>query len=93
MYKRQLLYCFENGKALRVALSNYETKSKRRKLVSAYSDRSPLVYVDHLANETVDYAFISTQGKLAVVSSDLIPIKATRTSQGVQVMRLSLIHI
>lgn len=87
-YEGKLLYCFENGKALRVALSNYETKSKRRKLVSAYSDRSPLVYVDHLANETVDYAFISTQGKLAVVSSDLIPIKATRTSQGVQVMRL-----
>lgn len=87
-YEGKLLYCFENGKALRVTLDSYETKSKRRKLVSAYSDRSPLVFVDHLIGETVDYAFLTSQGKLVVVSSDLIPLKATRTSQGVQVVRL-----
>ncbi|HHU11730.1 MAG TPA: topoisomerase IV [Clostridiaceae bacterium] len=91
-YQGHLLFCFENGKALRVPLDRYETKSNRRKLVSAYSDKSPLAYADFVGSEPYDLAFVSTNGKLAVLSTDLIPEKVTRTSQGVQMMRLSKGH-
>lgn len=84
----QFLFAFQNGKALRVAFERYETKSNRRKLVSAYSDKSPLIFVDYLT-EPIDLCFLTTQGKMSVLNSELIPEKMTRTSQGVQVIRLS----
>lgn len=87
-YQGHLLFCFENGKALQVPLDRYETKSRRRKLVSAYSDRSPLVYVDYVTDAAFALAFFTSGGKLAIISSALIPEKVTRTSQGVQIVRL-----
>ena len=41
-YKGSLLFAFENGKVARVPLDSYQTKTRRRRLINAYSDRSPL---------------------------------------------------
>ena len=42
-YSGFMLFVFENGKAAKVELSAYSTKTNRRKLLNAYSDKSPLV--------------------------------------------------
>ncbi|MBR2717251.1 MAG: topoisomerase IV, partial [Oscillospiraceae bacterium] len=86
-YSGQILFVFENGKAARVELSAYATKTNRKKLTGAYSDKSPLRSVIALREET-ELAVYSTEGRCLVVSSALLSPKATRSTQGVQLMTL-----
>lgn len=86
-YSGFLLFCFENGKVAKVDLSAYQTKTKRRKLVNAYSDKSPLAALLILPEDT-DVLFTSTQERKLLVNTGEIPAKATRSTQGVQVMTL-----
>ena len=86
-YKGFVLFFFENGKAAKVPLSAYETKTNRRRLTGAYSDKSPLVEVLSMdADEQV--ALYSTDGRAAVVSTALLLPKTTRNTIGVAVMSL-----
>ena len=41
-YTGFVLFFFANGKVAKVPLSAYETKTNRKKLTGAYSDKSPL---------------------------------------------------
>ena len=86
-YKRQLLLVFENGKAARLECSTYETKTNRKKLVNAYSDKSPLAAVIPLAGET-DIACYSSDDRALVFNTSLLQTKTSRTTQGVGVMSL-----
>jgi DNA gyrase subunit A len=86
-YKGHLLFVFENGKAARVELAAYETKTNRRKLTGAYSDKSPLKALLVLTEER-DIALRSTEPRAVVFSSSLLAPKATRSTQGVAVMTL-----
>ncbi len=86
-YAGYLLFFFENGKAAKVDLSAYETKTNRKKLLGAYSDKSPLVSVCQLA-EDGEYLVTSSQGRLLLFHSGAIASKSTRSTQGVQVMTL-----
>ena len=86
-YKGFVLFFFENGKAAKVPLSAYETKTNRRRLTGAYSDKSPLVEILSMdADEQV--ALYSTDGRAAVVSTALLLPKTTRNTIGVAVMSL-----
>ncbi len=86
-YKAHLLFFFENGKAARVELSAYETKTNRKKLVNAYSDKSPLCSVIKLTGET-DLCCISSDDRALVFNSSLLQPKTSRSAQGVAVMSL-----
>ena len=86
-YSGNVLFAFENGKAAKVALSGYETKTNRRKLTGAYSDKSPLRSVIHLTQEE-QLAFYSSDGRVLVASTAQIAVKTTRSTQGVSVMSL-----
>ena len=86
-YSRQLIFFFENGKAARVPLSAYETKTNRRKLVNAYSDKSPLVCV-MLLGEELEAAAFSTEGRALIFNTSLLAPKTSRSTQGVGVMSL-----
>ena len=86
-YQGDLLFAFENGKVARVPLSAYATKNRRRKLARAYSDKSRLVQVLHLIGEQ-ELLFTSTDTRMLLVHSGLIPAKVTKDSQGVAVMAL-----
>ena len=86
-YKGFVLFFFENGKAARVPLSAYETKTNRRKLTGAYSDKSPLVKVIALDADT-QMALYSTDGRCMILSTAQLLPKTTRNTQGVAVMTL-----
>jgi DNA gyrase subunit A len=86
-YKGSLLFCFENGKVARVALSCYQTVSRRRKLTGAYSDKSPVVSI-LLLEEEKEIVVCSTENRAVLLDSSLLGVKSTRTVQGVQVMTL-----
>ena len=86
-YKRQLLLVFENGKVARLECSAYETKTNRKKLVNAYSDKSPLAAVIPLDGET-DIACYSSDDRALVFNTSLLQAKTSRTTQGVGVMSL-----
>ncbi len=87
-YAGDLLFAFANGKIARIPLAAYETKTNRKKLINAYSATSPLVAVRYLPPETEEeLVAISDIRKAIVFNTDMIPLKATRTSQGVQVLK------
>jgi DNA gyrase subunit A len=84
-YEGQLLAGFASGKIVKLPLNSYETKTNRRKLINAYSTKSPLVAV-HVINEDQDFVVMSNIRKALVFNSSQIPLKTTRLSQGVQVL-------
>ncbi|MBP1559493.1 MAG: topoisomerase IV [Oscillospiraceae bacterium] len=86
-YKGWLFATFENGKAAKVELASYETKTKRRKLTGAYSTKSPLVSI-HPFTEERDFLLTASSGRMLIVNTSLILAKAARDTQGVQVMTL-----
>ncbi len=82
-----LLFFFENGKAAKVELSAYQTTSNRRRLTGAYSDKSPLRGLLYL-REDREIAVYSTEPRVLVVSTALLGVKTTRTTQGVALLTL-----
>ena len=86
-YKGFILFFFENGKAAKVPLSAYETKTNRKKLTGAYSDKSPLIKAVALDTDE-QMAVYSTDGRAAIFSTAQLLPKTTRNTQGVAVMTL-----
>lgn len=84
-YSGNLLFFFRNGKCAKINLSSYETKTNRKKLVNAYSDKSPVTAIFR-CDEDADYVLYSSNGKVLIANSAMIPLKATKSSQGVNVM-------
>lgn len=81
------IFIFENGKGVRVPASAYATKSNRRRLTGAYSDVSPIVAVFY-EDKPADLLLVSDSGRAILIESSLIPVKTTRTSQGVTLFTL-----
>ena len=86
-YKGFVLFFFENGKVAKVPMSAYETKTNRRKLTGAYSEKSPLVKAMAL-DADVQMAVYSSDGRAAIFSTAQLLPKTTRNTQGVAVMTL-----
>ena len=86
-YSGSVLFVFENGKVAKVELAAYQTKSNRRKLTGAYSDKSPLKALFRLT-EDVQLALYSTEGRALVFSTAQLAAKTTRATQGVAVLTL-----
>lgn len=89
--QQNMVFIFENGKAVRVPLSCYETKAARSKLTAAYSTVSPLVAAFY-ESEPMDLILVSSAGTAITVSSSLIPQSATRTARGQQIFTLKKDH-
>lgn len=82
-----LLFAFENGKIAKVPLSAYMTKTNRKKLTGAYSDKSPLADIAFI-QEDCDILLTSSSGRMLLLHSGAISLKTTRNTQGVAVMKL-----
>ena len=87
-YRGSLLFIFENGKAARVELMGYATKSNRRKLTGAYSDKSPVKAMFLLQDGERELVLYSSDGRALIFSTAQLAVKTTRNTQGVAVMTL-----
>ena len=85
-YQGMMVYAFKNGKVAKVPLEAYATKTNRRKLINAYSDKSPLISAIYI-NEDTDICMISENDKILVVNTEMITLKTTKNTQGIQVMK------
>lgn len=90
-YSGYILYFFENGKVAKVELSSFATKTNRKKLLNAVSDKSVLVKGIQI-NEDKDILVESSSGRLLLFNSAQITSKSTKNTQGVQVMTLKKGH-
>jgi DNA gyrase subunit A len=82
-----IVYVFACGKGVRVPVSSYETKGNRKKLVAAYSDASPLVAAIY-ESKPFDMLVGTKSGKGAIINTELLPVKTTRTSIGSSILTL-----
>ena len=86
-YTGWMLFFYQNGKCAKVPLSSYQTKLNRRKLLKAYSDKTELAAIRYLPEET-ELAIFTSNSRLLLAGSALIPEKATRDTAGVNVVSL-----
>jgi len=86
-YAGYMLFFFENGKAAKVDMEAYATKNNRKKLVNAYSGKAPVTAMFYVLEDT-DFLLMNTQGRVLLVHTGAVSAKATRSTQGVQVMTL-----
>ena len=84
-YGGTVLLFFTDGKCARIPLGAYETKTNRKRLTGAYSDKSPLVTILSM-EEDREVAVCSGEGRCVVFSTALLSPKTSRTTIGVQVM-------
>ncbi len=85
-YKGSILFVFENGKVARIAAAAYDTKTNRRRLTGAYSDKSPLKAVIPVEREDLQVVLSTSDGRALIFSASQLADKTTRTSQGVAVL-------
>ena len=86
-YQGYMLFCFENGKVAKVNLNAYETKTNRKKLLKAYSTKEKLTAALCL-HEDGQILLTASNGRLLLPTA-LLPAKATKDQQGLQVMKLT----
>lgn len=87
-YSGFMLFAFANGKMAKVELSNYQTKSNRKKLIGAYSDKSEIRSIIWIP-EDCEVVTFADNNKVVAVDTALIPLKSTKSTQGVQVMKMT----
>lgn len=86
-YNGYMIFIFENGKLAKVGMPVYETKTNRKKLVNAYSDKAPLAAAFYLTEDTDIVICASNNRKLLMNTAAVLP-KSTKSTQGIQVMTL-----
>lgn len=86
-YKGYMIFVFENGKIAKVDMSAYETKTNRKKLINAYSNKAPLAAALYLKEDT-DIVICGSNGRKLLLNTASILPKTTKNTQGVQAMTL-----
>lgn len=86
-FNENILIAFQNGKVVKMPISIYKTKQNRKKLINAFYSKEPVINILFI-NDDIDIALFSEQ-KLLVFNSSKIPLKTSKTSQGVQCIKLS----
>ena len=84
-YKGFLLFVFDNGRIAKVALSGYDTKQNRKKLINAYSDKFNLFTIIQMEQEG-EIKLQSSNGRILLVSTAELQTKTTKNNSGVAVM-------
>ena len=87
---QNVIFVFENGKAVRVPASQYATQGSRKKLKKAFSEASPIVGIVWEGKDDEHVLIINSESKAILIRPSLIPIKTTRTSMGTTVFAMNL---
>lgn len=90
-YSGYMIFVFENGKLAKVDMSAYKTKTNRKKLINAYSDKSPLAQAIYIKEDT-DIVLCSSSGRMLLVNTGSILPKTTKNTQGIAAMKLKKTH-
>ena len=80
-YKGYMLFAFENGKLAKVPMSAYATKTNRRKLINAYSDKSPLVSMYWISDD-IDIYLQRAKDKAMIMNTSLVTLNVSKNSGG-----------
>lgn len=86
-YSGMMLFSFENGKMAKVELKNYATKTNRKKLIGAYSDKSPICDIKFLTDDA-ELVAMTDNNKVLCFNTSKIALKSTKSTQGVQVVTI-----
>jgi len=86
-YEGFMMFFFESGKIAKVEMNAYQTKTNRKKLLKAYSDKSPLVAAMYL-KEDCEVLMTASSGRMLLIHTGLVPMKTTKNTQGVAGMTM-----
>lgn len=84
-YEGFMLFVFENGRVAKVNMNSYETKTNRKKLINAYSDKYDLVEALYIKEDT-DILISSSGGRMLLLNTEALQPKLSRDTAGVAVM-------
>ncbi|MBP3599704.1 MAG: topoisomerase IV [Clostridia bacterium] len=84
-YSGYMLFIFDNGRIAKVPLNSYETKTNRKKLIKAYSDKFAIHTILYIKEDT-ELLLKSTNGRMLIVGTAAIPSKTTKDNGGINVM-------
>lgn len=90
-YEGFMMFFFEDGKVAKVEMKAYFTKTNRKKLVNAFSSKSPLVACFYILKDK-EFMMFSSAGKALVFDSALLGGKSSKSTIGVNVMNLKKGH-
>ncbi len=90
-YKGYMLFFFENGKVAKVDMDGYSTKTNRKKLIKAYSNKAPIVSCMYIPEDT-EIVITSTAGRHLLVNTAAISPKTTKDTAGVNVLTVKKYH-
>ncbi len=90
-YSGYMMFFFENGKAAKIDMKAYQTVTKRKKLIKAYSDKSPLSAILQLT-EDKELVVVSSSGRHLLINTAVILPKTTKDTIGVGVLTLKKGH-
>lgn len=90
-YSGYVLFFFENGKAAKVPLESYKTKTNRKKLVKAFSSASKIAAIEHIKEDS-EFLLYSSSGRVLLVNTGAIPARTTRDTVGVSALSLKKGH-
>lgn len=88
-YSGYMLFVFENGKIAKIPLNAYETKTNRKKLTNAYSNKAKLISILFISADC-EIMVRSTNGRAIIFNTALITPKTTKNTIGVQAMTLKV---
>lgn len=86
-FKGYMLFFFENGKVAKVDMNAYQTKTNRKKLIKAYANKSPIVDVIYIKEDT-EFVLTSSSGRMLILNTAVIAPKTTKDTIGVSVMTM-----
>ena len=90
-YKGYMLFFFENGKVAKVDMAGYQTITKRKKLIKAYSNKAPIVEAMYIKEDT-EIVLVSTAGRHLLINTAAISPKTTKDTAGVNVLTVKKYH-
>ena len=84
-YVGYMLFVFENGKVAKVDITAYQTKTNRKKLLKAYSLKSPLACCEYIEQDA-EYVLCSSSGRMLILNTGALTPKTSKDTIGVCVM-------
>ena len=84
-YSGYMIFVFDNGRVAKVSMKSYETKTNRKKLINAYSNKHNLVGMLYIKEDT-DILISSTGGRMLLLHTSDLQAKSAKDTVGVAVM-------